>query len=103
MPCGCWAIADRRRWLAEPRAPGRPLAGGAAGLCAEAKLTRAEYDKLAVLVGQATQHRLLVGDERTAIREARANMETRITSGGCGDALVVDAIGFFNRFRDRLR
>jgi hypothetical protein len=78
-------------------------AARAAELCAGKKFTSAEYDKLAVLIGQATQHRLLVGEERIAIREARNNLEARVTANGCSDPLIVDALGFFSRFKDRLR
>ena len=114
------AVGRRIGWLAAGLAAGAlpvgaqpvdPLAivvryheaARAAELCGDKKFTSAEYDKLAVLIGQATQHRLLVGDERTAIREARANLEARVTSNGCGDPLVVDAMGFFKQFEGRLR
>jgi hypothetical protein len=114
------AVGRRVGWLAAGLAAGVPCAGAqpadptaivvryheaarAAELCDGKKFTRAEYDKLAVLIGQETQHRLLVGDERTAIRAARADIEARVTSSGCGDPLVVDAIGFFHKFKDRLR
>lgn len=78
-------------------------AARAAELCGGKKFTPAEQDKLAVLVGQATQYRLPVGEELTAIREARANLETRVKSGGCADPLVVDALRFYGTFADRLR
>lgn len=75
----------------------------AAELCADKKFTRTEWDKLAVLIGQTTQHRMLVGQEKIAIREARADMETRVTASGCKDPLVIDALRFYESFRDRLR
>ena len=75
----------------------------AAELCGDTKLTRNEQDKLAVLVGQLTRHQLPVGEELTAIREGRANLEQRVTAHGCKDALVVDALRFFDGFRNQLR
>jgi hypothetical protein len=78
-------------------------AARAAELCAAKKFTTAEQDKLAVLVGQVTRHGLSVGEELTAIREARANLEARVTAGGCKDPLVADALRFYGTFQDRLR
>jgi hypothetical protein len=78
-------------------------AARAAELCADKKFTRAEQDKLAVLVGQMTQHRLPVGEELTALREARANLDLRVKEGGCQDPLVLDALRFYGTFKDRLR
>jgi hypothetical protein len=78
-------------------------AARAAELCGGKKFTPAEQDKLAVLVGQVTQHRLSVGEELTAIREARANLEGRVRSDGCKDPLVADALRFYGTFADRLR
>ncbi|MEJ0070456.1 MAG: hypothetical protein WDO24_19040 [Pseudomonadota bacterium] len=78
-------------------------AARAAELCAKKKFTSAEQDKLAVLVGQQTRHSLPVGEELTAIRAARHNMEERITAGGCTDPIVADALRFYDTFRDRLR
>jgi diaminopropionate ammonia-lyase len=78
-------------------------AARAAELCGGKKFTPAEQDKLAVLVGQVTQHRLPVGEELTAIREARANLQARVTAGGCSDPLVADALRFYGTFQDRLR
>jgi len=78
-------------------------AARAAELCGGKNFTRAEQDKLAVLVGQVTQHRLPVGEELNAIREGRANLEARVTAGGCKDPLVLDALRFYASFEDRLR
>lgn len=78
-------------------------AARAAELCWDRKFTRAEQDKLAVLVGQATRHQLPVGEELIAIRSARTEMEARIRANGCADPLVVDALHFFDRFKDSLR
>jgi hypothetical protein len=78
-------------------------AARAAELCAGRQFTRAQQDKLAVMVGQATQHRLTVGEELIAIRASRAEMEARVTANGCGDPLVVDALRFFARYEPRLR
>ncbi len=78
-------------------------AARAAELCAGKKFTRAEQDKLAVLVGQETRHELPVGEELTAIRAGRANMEARVTANGCKDPLVADALRFFSQYESRLR
>jgi len=78
-------------------------AAHAAELCLQKKFTPAEQDKLAVLVGQQTQHRLPVGEELTAVRAARHEMEARVTAEGCADPLVKDALRFYDTFRDRLR
>jgi hypothetical protein len=78
-------------------------AARAAELCGGKKFTQAEQDRLAVLVGQVTQHRLPVGEELTAIREARANLQARVTAGGCTDPLVADALRFYGTFQDWLR
>lgn len=75
----------------------------AAELCENVKLTAVQQDKLAVLVGRATGYTLPVGEELNAIREGRANMEQRVTTNGCKDALVSDALRFYGSFRDRLR
>jgi hypothetical protein len=75
----------------------------AAELCEHVKLTSVQQDKLAVLVGQATRHTLPVGEELNAIREGRANMEQRVTTNGCKDPLVTDALRFYGTVRDRLR
>jgi len=74
----------------------------AAELCEEAKLTPRQLDRLAVLLGQMTQHRLPVGEELMAIREGRANLEARVQTKGCDDPLVQDALHFYGTFRDRL-
>jgi hypothetical protein len=78
-------------------------AARAAELCSGKTFTRTEQDKLAGLVGQATQYRLSTGEELTAIREGRANMAARVTANGCTDALVVDALRFYASFENRLR
>jgi hypothetical protein len=78
-------------------------AARAAELCADRTFTRAEQDKLAVLVGQATRHQLPVGEELIALRSARTEMEARIHSTGCSDPLVVDALRFFDQYKDQLR
>jgi hypothetical protein len=78
-------------------------AARAAEVCNVKKLTPAEHDKLAVLVGRETQNRLTIGQELTAIRESRINMDLKVQSSGCKDPLVVDALRFFSQFRDRLR
>jgi hypothetical protein len=78
-------------------------AARAAELCRDRKFTPAEYDKLAMLVGQQTRHRLPVGEELTAVRAARHEMEARVNDHGCKDPLVVDALHFYDTFRDRLR
>jgi hypothetical protein len=78
-------------------------AARAAELCGDKKFTRAEQDKLAVLVGQEIRHSLPVGEELNAIREGRADLEARVTAGGCTDPLVVDALRFYASFKDRLR
>jgi len=78
-------------------------AARAAELCADKKFTRAEEDRLAVMVGQATRHQLPVGDELIAIRSARAEMEARIHSTGCTDPLVADALRFYDQFKNQLR
>jgi hypothetical protein len=78
-------------------------AARAAEVCKVRKLTPAEHDKLAVLVGQETRNGLTIGQELTAIRESRINMDLKVQTGGCKDPLVLDAIRFFNQFRDRLR
>jgi hypothetical protein len=74
----------------------------AAELCEEVKFTPAQLDRLAVLLGQITQHRLPVGEELIAIREGRANLEARVQTKGCDDPLVQDALRFYATFRDRL-
>jgi hypothetical protein len=56
-----------------------------------------------MLVGQQTRHRLPVGEELTAVRAARHEMEARVNDHGCKDPLVVDALHFYDTFRDRLR
>jgi len=77
-------------------------AARAAELCTDRKFTRAEQDKLAVLVGQVTRHQLPVGEELIAIRSARTEMEARINSTGCTDPLVVDALRFFDQYKNQL-
>jgi hypothetical protein len=74
----------------------------AAELCEDATFTPAQFDRLAVLVGQVTRHRLPVGEELIAIRAGRANLEARVQTKGCDDPLVQDALQFFGTFRDRL-
>lgn len=78
-------------------------AARAAELCGGKTFTPTEQDRLAVLVGQVTRFQLTVGEELTAIREARADLETRFRSGGCKDPLVADALRFYGTFEDRLR
>lgn len=72
-------------------------------ICGGKPLTGAEHDKLAMLIAQATQQRLSVGDSLSVVKEARFNMEQRIQASSCKDPLVVDALRFFEPIRPQLR
>lgn len=72
-------------------------------LCGGKALSATEHDKLAMMVSHATQSRLSIGQSLNVVQEARANMEQRVTSVGCKDALVADALRFFEPIRPQLR
>jgi hypothetical protein len=66
-------------------------------------LTAAEHDRLAMVVSNATQHRLSIGQSLNVVREARANIDQRVQGSGCKDPLVADALRFFEPIRPQLR
>jgi hypothetical protein len=72
-------------------------------LCGGKALSAAEHDKLAMAVSHATGGRLSIGQSLNAVRESRANMDQRVTAGGCKDPLVADALRFFEQVRPQLR
>jgi hypothetical protein len=78
-------------------------AARAVEICGGKPLTGAEHDRLAMLISQATQQRLTVGESLNVVKEARFNMEQRIQASSCKDPLVVDALRFFEQVRPQLR
>jgi hypothetical protein len=66
-------------------------------LCSGKPLTSAQHDKLAMVIGNETQHAMTIGQNLAVIREARDNMEQRIKATGCKDPLVVDALRTFEQ------
>ena len=72
-------------------------------ICGGKPLTGAEHDRLAVLIAQATQRRLTVGESLSVVKEARFNMEQRIQASSCKDPLVADALRWFEQIRPQLR
>lgn len=64
--------------------------------CKVRTFSDAEHDKIAVIAMQARGFDMLAGDQLNLTNQARGEMEARISSLGCRDAKVLEAIGFFN-------